>query len=215
MRARLPLLFALAALLVLAAMVSWGTSGIPTKPPSSSDVDLTNELYTPGPVTMITDPPPGGSDIIDALLTLVLVLVLVAFVLVAISGLRLLRNRRRERSRVGVYGPSGEAGWLSEVTKDAVSAMDRHVGGPPSDAVIAAWVHLETEAAASGTEREPHQTPSEFTEAVLTEHHADENALRDLKSVYQRARFGQADRVTADDVAVARAALERIALEAK
>ncbi len=214
MRARLPLLFALAALLVLAAMVAWGTSGIPTKPPPPGG-DISAEHYSPEPVTMVSDPPPVESDVAGALLMLVLVLVLVAFVLVAISGLRLLRHRRRERSRVGAHGPSGDPGWLSEVSRDAVSAMDRHVGGPPSDAVIAAWIHLETEAAASGTEREPHQTPSEFTEAVLTEHHADESALQDLKSVYQRARFGAADRVTAADVATARAALERIALEAK
>jgi hypothetical protein len=81
--------------------------------------------------------------------------------------------------------------------------------------VIAAWVHLEQAAAASGTEREAHQTPSEFTETVLAEHEADSVALHELKAVYQRARFGEPGQVSSADAEAARAALERIALAAK
>jgi hypothetical protein len=91
-----------------------------------------------------------------------------------------------------------------------VSEMDRRKGGPPSDAVIAAWVQLEEAAAASGTERAPHQTPSEFTETVLCQHNADAEALEDLRRLYHRARFGKPETVTPEDVTAARAALERI-----
>lgn len=212
MKARLPMVLAVVALGLLIAIVAWGTSAIPATP-RPDDVVVTSTKPKPEPVTMYNPPTPPSSSV-SSLLSIIILLVVVVFLLIAVAGIRLRSLNLRQRRGIRAGSP-GDPGWLSEVTRDAMSAMDRHGGRPPSDAVIAAWMHLEESAAASGTERQAHQTPSEFTETVLTEHHADSAALHELKAVYQRARFGEPGRVTAADVVAARAALERIALEAK
>ncbi|GAB3871139.1 hypothetical protein GCM10029964_006910 [Kibdelosporangium lantanae] len=102
--------------------------------------------------------------------------------------------------------------WVEGAVKRALSEMDLHRGGPPGDAVIAAWVQLERDAAARGTERKPHQTPSEFTADVLANHDTDPTALRQLRTLYHRARFGPEDNVTEQDVVQARHALEGLSL---
>jgi Domain of unknown function (DUF4129) len=212
-KARLPMVFAVVALGLLVAIVAWGTSGIPVTP-RPADPGITPPRYTVEPVTMV-DVPDVPVSSVSGLLAIIILLVVGLFVLIAImvAGIRLRSLNLRLRRSVPAGSP-GDPGWLSEVTRTAVSAMDRHVGGPPSDAVIAAWVQLEQSAAASGTERAAHQTPSEFTEAVLAEHSADAAALHELKAVYQRARFGEPGQVTTADAEAARAALRRIALAA-
>jgi hypothetical protein len=213
----LPVLLAVAAMLLLAVVVATGDSGIPTK--ATPVVP-----YTP-PVTYLT-PSMSPSDTYDTvlaygggvliILVVIAVLVGLALLMVLIAGLRV-RRLRRERVAGVLDGDAAgfHAGWLAEATRTAMSEMDERVGGEPSDAVIAAWVRLEESAAASGTEREPHQTPSEFTAALLAAHTTDAVALQELRAVYHQARFGEPGHVTADDAAIARGALERIALEAR
>jgi hypothetical protein len=72
--------------------------------------------------------------------------------------------------------------------------------------VVQAWLVLEEAAANSGHPRRPHQTPTEFTEAVLAALEVDADALAVLRRVYQRARFSTHP-VTEDDVHTARDAL--------
>ncbi|WP_454043908.1 DUF4129 domain-containing protein [Cellulosimicrobium sp. Marseille-Q8652] len=81
---------------------------------------------------------------------------------------------------------------------------------PPRDAVIAAWVSLEDAAALAGAHRDPAQTPTEFTVAVLDRTPADPGAVATLRGLYHRARFRGAD-IDAGDVRAARAALRRLA----
>jgi hypothetical protein len=78
-------------------------------------------------------------------------------------------------------------------------------GGDPRDAVIRAWVTLES---ATEHQRAPHQTATEFTVALLEKETADEDALRELRTLYQRARFGHHSGES--DAAAAKAALDRI-----
>lgn len=80
---------------------------------------------------------------------------------------------------------------------------------PPADAVLAAWVSLEAAASRSGVARDPAQTPTEFTVAVLDRTPADRAATRDLLRLYLHARFGT-DPLTAADVGTVRAALARL-----
>ncbi len=81
---------------------------------------------------------------------------------------------------------------------------------PASDAVIAAWVHLEQAAARSGVPRDQAQTATEFTVAVLDRTPVDPAATRTLLDLYLRARFG-GERMAAADVATAVTALRRLA----
>jgi len=97
---------------------------------------------------------------------------------------------------------------LREAVAGADLLVRRHV--PPTDAVIAAWVHLEQAAARSGVPRDRAQTPTEFTVAVLDRTPVDPAATRALLNLYLRARFG-GERMTTSDVTAAVAALTVLA----
>lgn len=72
----------------------------------------------------------------------------------------------------------------------------------PDDAIIAAWMTLETAATGAGVRRRPAQTPTEYAVAVLERTTADSVAVRQLLDLYRRARFSQRPS-TAEDVASA------------
>lgn len=93
---------------------------------------------------------------------------------------------------------------LREAVEQARDTLVR-AGGAPRDAVIQAWVTLES---ATDHGRAPHQTATEFTIALLAKENADEGALRELRTLYQRARFGH--RSSERDADQARTALDRI-----
>ncbi|MBE1874914.1 DUF4129 domain-containing protein [Myceligenerans pegani] len=98
---------------------------------------------------------------------------------------------------------------VQDAVEQALAVVDR-ARGVPRDAVVAAWVALEDAAAAHGTERDPADTPTEFTAALLAATPAPAADIRTLRALYQRARFTTRP-VTDDDVAAARAALAGIA----
>jgi hypothetical protein len=79
----------------------------------------------------------------------------------------------------------------------------------PADAVLAAWVALETAAEQSGIARHPASTPTEFTVAVLDRTRADRAATRTLLTLYLRARFSD-EPISRDDVTAATAAVRRL-----
>jgi hypothetical protein len=91
---------------------------------------------------------------------------------------------------------------------DAADHLREHVR--PADAVVAAWVVLERAAERSGTARQPSDTPTEFTVAVLDRTEVDPAAIRALLGLYLRARFSE-EPVTRDDVATATEAVRRLA----
>jgi len=82
---------------------------------------------------------------------------------------------------------------------------------PPRDAIVAAWLALETAAGDAGLTRRPSQTPTEFATLVLARTSADDTAVETLRRLYAQARFSEAE-VTRADGERARAALERVAL---
>ncbi|MET0235938.1 MAG: DUF4129 domain-containing protein [Kibdelosporangium sp.] len=212
MRVRLAALLAVGALLLLAVLAARGTSGIPVgtpdpPPPPSARVE---GLPIPDPAAISSEAVTYGALI---LIILVAIGVLLGLAML-LSAMAEIRVRRARRSRVpeALDSEPSVAGeqWLAKATRRALSEIDQRKGGPPSDAVIAAWVRLEESAAATGIGREPHQTPSEFAAAVLADHAVDTEALQDLKNLYHRARFGEAGTVTEDDARRARTALEKI-----
>ena len=106
-------------------------------------------------------------------------------------------------------GRPGAELMLSGARK-ALATLRERPSGPPSDAVVAAWLDLEEAAASSGAPRQDHETPTEFTGALLTRYEVDAAAATTLRGLYQRARFGAPDRVTAEDAATAAEAMERV-----
>jgi hypothetical protein len=212
MRVRLAVLLAVAGMLLLAVVVARGSSGIPV------GQGVFTGFESGGWSSSAIEAPPVSSPPIAIGLGILLVLVgilalfTIAALLVAMVGWRRWRMRRGMRLALSA-SDEVEPGqvWLARATRRAMSEMDRRVGGPPSDAVVAAWVQLEEAAAAKGTERKPHQTPTEFAERLLDDLVNDGDALRELKTLYHRARFGRPGSVTDRDAAAARSALERIA----
>ncbi len=79
------------------------------------------------------------------------------------------------------------------------SALDElSVTANPTDAVLRAWVALESAAGRSGVARLPSDTPTEFTGRVLTATRADRASVDALLHLYHQARFSWHGLSTAD-----------------
>jgi len=143
-----------------------------------------------------------------------LVLVIVALVLALVRWLaqRRLPVPGGKPDAVDLDGYVGADEEVRQAVADAVDAALARLdaAGPPRDAVVAAWMELEAAALRVGIERDPAQTPTEFTAQLLSATLAPADAVAALRGRYHAARFSEHD-VTSQDVAQARDALARIA----
>lgn len=200
---RRPLLLAAAALVLLVVVVARGESPVPTDMVDPPGVDL------PGVSVGISAPsnpqPPSSGDstlfyvIIGSLVGLLVLTAVVLAIRAALQRQRVVRTGVRYQGDVPAEPASGNVA-LERAVGQARELLARP-GGAPGDAVIAAWQALER--ATQG--RRPHQTATEFTAGLP----ADAQALAELRSLYQRARFSTVP-TTDDDVSQARDALDRI-----
>lgn len=207
---RTALLFVAAAALLVVVVAARGASPVP-----SMVNDLTIEPGLPSrPAEGAGLGPRGalnpGADPEVVGKTLAWLLVGLCVLALVTSALRFLRRERRAGTGQVVEYVEGAIDTvprlrLKEAVVQARDILARR-GGRPRDAVIEAWVTLEN---AAEHKREPHETATEFTVALLEKENADEAALRELRTLYQRARFGRAD-TDADSAARARDALDRI-----
>jgi len=164
-----------------------------------------------------TDTPPALRAALAVMLVVLLLVLGVMFLvglLAVIIGFQTSKTRRVLQGEVANSTLSEETGTadINLIAAAAVKAGERlrvHDGGDPGDAVVAAWLLLEEATAGAGLTRRPHQTPTEFTTAVLTGLDVDATALHRLRTLYQRARFSSRP-VTEDDVDAARVALDRL-----
>ncbi|MGC3953317.1 MAG: DUF4129 domain-containing protein [Propionicimonas sp.] len=184
----------------------------PYQPPETSISPLTLPPQAPSQ----TDP--ELADTVEEAL-----LVLLAVVVTAVVGYAVFRLVRRLRAawrpEDALAGdqlkPSDLIGeQVVDITSlaTAVARAEAHLAGrtEPGDAVTAAWVALEDEAALQGSSRAPSQTATEFTAQLLRHTPAPPDAVATLRGLYHKARF-TAHPVTVEDVNRARLALARIA----
>jgi hypothetical protein len=201
-----------AALLLLVVVVARGGSAVPGHvrdlplQPGLPPVALTpnTDTSSPGLQYSANDP----ELFAKVILGIAGVLILTALVLSILSWLR---NRLRNRGGIGAIVDPLE-GTIDTVMRLRLRAavteardLLTRAGGEPRDAVIRAWATLEN---ATDHRRAPHQTATEFTISLLEKETADEAALRDLRTLYHRARFGHHSSET--DAQQARTALDRI-----
>jgi hypothetical protein len=204
------------ALLMLAAVVAARPSAVPV----GEGRPLFGWDWTGGSRTLLgkqfetPDQPGHWTDIFGSI---VLLFPVILFGLAILLGVALsLRRRRRARNASPALGleevhyPDAPGGRLLRAARAAQAELARHEGGPPSDVVIVAWLRLEEAAADTGTARDPHQTPTEFTMAVRAGHETIGGALDELRGLYHRARFGPPDTVGPAEADAARAAIDRI-----
>lgn len=101
---------------------------------------------------------------------------------------------RREGGTVGVGSAmivpdeAVDAGAIRDAAVDAQHAIDAH--RDPSDAIVAAWVHLEEASARAGRARAPSETPGEFTLRILRRRPGLDADLETLLGLYESVRFG-------------------------
>lgn len=215
MRPRFVLALVVGAALVLVALAARGESPVLYESGRVAGEDVGGQVLS-GPSDLSDD---GASNLVGGSL-LVLLLVLLFLFLFGLVGLVLAikgpRRRRGGRGFDAVHTPEQEfeghqgSDLLLAGAKSALVELRARTAGPPSDAVVAAWLRLEQAAADSGAPREDHQTPTEFTGALLVRYEVDTTATGTLRRLYQRARFGPADQVSAHDAAAATEALEHI-----
>lgn len=224
MRTRLPLVLGLAGLLLIAAVVAQGRSAIPTgeSRPLLGEISLPR-IQLPAPPSGVSAPdrepeePPSGAAEVGALLVVVVPLTLLGLAIL----IGLIQVVRRLRGDLGPTVPpaaeeDGEQdqpatqAMLLAAARQAREELRQHTGGPLANAVIAAWMRLEAAAAGAGTGRLPHQTPTEFTHAVLARHTMRTPDLDQLRVLYQRARFDATHQTSHADAAAARTALDHI-----
>jgi len=218
---RIAVLCAVLALLLFAVVSARGKSAIPG---SLRDIQLERGVGDPVSLHGVTpDENAFKVDIVDELQLVQAAFVIAAMILLLIAFAVLIRRLQQLRRRplrlgVGIEEAEEEVGALeshlqmrlrraAETARIELAARD---GGPPGDAVIAAWLTLEEAAAHEGAGRKPHETATEFTAALLSRYTTSEPALDELRVLYQRARFGRPGEVTEDDVRTAAAALDRI-----
>ena len=162
----------------------------------------------------------GIVGVVGGSLVALLVVVLCVLVVVSLGAVVLMLGPRRKRVRSGAGAVAAttddadEGRTATEVlltgARKALAELRGRPTGPPSDAVVAAWLNLEEAAASSGAPRQDHETPTEFTGALLTRYEVDAAAATTLRGLYQRARFGAPDQVTAEDAETAAEAMERV-----
>ncbi|WP_426593632.1 DUF4129 domain-containing protein [Cellulomonas sp. McL0617] len=150
------------------------------------------------------------------------ILAVLALVAVVVLGLvigRLAQKLRERQAGRDVDAADPDIGLEGDVVDVATAAMragatqaaqvlEQEV--PPGDAVIAAWVALESSAERSGIPRDRAQTATEFTLEVLGSTHADPRAAQELLDLYLAARYSE-HRLTQADVDRARSSLATIA----
>ena len=137
------------------------------------------------------DPPAWLNTLSNVLLWL-----LAAFLVGVI--LRRLRINRREkllRSRVEGTSPQPYEQFTPtdpELLADELEArLAALAGGSPRNAIVAAWIALETAAERAGIERRDTETPTEFTARALSRYRLDPDALQRLADLYREARFSR------------------------
>lgn len=219
----MPALAAVGGLMVLAAVVARGGSAVPLGEPQPLfrwlrlPNFLAKEATTPQP-----EPHGYVSDVHGlwgAIVSWGILLFPLFVLLIAIGAAVILSLRARKLGAPSLVGRraeeeptalGGRADALRRAARAAQQVLADRAGGPPGDAVIAAWLELERVAALEGTGKQAHQTPTEFTDTLLGEHAAIERALTELRRLYHRARFGRPGEVGPAEAESARRALEEI-----
>ncbi len=186
---------------------------IPPQPPPTSPHPAAT---TPQPTATSTATPFDPSPVLVALVQVILVLAALAVVLALVQLIRTLLRRRphlelHEEPDFAIPLVPGE---LLDAARARLQDLE---SGEPRNAIVAAWLGLETSAAATGLPRLPAETSTDYTERVIGVWPVDSERLGDLAALYREARFsvhelGETHRDRAiNDLRVLIADLEQVA----
>lgn len=164
------------------------------------------QTFTPLP-TLTSLPPSATSsrptststampfDPSPVLVTLVQIVLVLAALVVLVVLAQLVRSLLRRRPHLELHEEPDFAIPLvpTELLEGARDRLRDLETGEPRNAIVAAWLGLETSAAATGLPRLPAETSTEYTERVIGVWPVDSARLGDLAALYREARFSVHD----------------------
>ncbi len=149
----------------------------------------TSSARTTTTTTGATGGPTEISPVIILLMQVVLVLIFV--VVIAVIAQLLLALARKPK--ISHHDEPGFA--VPPVPEELLASAQERIRlletGDPRNAIVAAWLNLETSAAAAGLPRDPAETSTEYTERVLATWDVDRTRIDDLATLYREARFSR------------------------
>jgi len=164
------------------------------------------QTFTPLPTitsllpTSSTPPPSSTASSLPfepsaVLVTLVQIVLVVAALVVLVVLAQLVRSLLRRRPHLEQHEEPDFTiplvpTELLEAARDRLRDLEN---GEPRNAIVAAWLGLETSAAATGLPRLPAETSTEYTERVIGVWPVDSDRLGDLAALYREARFSVHD----------------------
>ncbi|KRC85319.1 hypothetical protein ASE25_20005 [Terrabacter sp. Root85] len=159
----------------LPTLTSLPPSATPPRPTSTS----TSTPFDPSPV----------------LVTLVQIVLVLAALVVLVVLAQLVRSLLRRRPHLELHEEPDFAIPLvpTELLEEARDRLRDLESGEPRNAIVAAWLGLETSAAATGLPRLTAETSTEYTERVIGVWPVDSARLGDLAALYREARFSVHD----------------------
>lgn len=192
--------------------------GTETRLPMPSFTTLPSSTTTP---VATTSAPATSFDPSPLLVVLVQVVLVAAALVLLVALVQLVRSllRRRphlERREEPDFAIPVVPSELLDAARDRLRDLE---SGEPRNAIVAAWLGLESAAAATGLPRLAAETSSEYTQRVIRVWAVDSDRLSDLAALYREARFsvhalGESHRQRAiADLAVVIADLEHVAAE--
>lgn len=155
------------------------------------------DLSDTAPTTTLAPEPagqPGGSETTrttDIVTYLQNLLFLGLLVLIGFAVKRMWEHRpdlawRPTRRRNDFVMLEEVAASMAATAEAQRAALER---GEARNAIVACWSHLEHTVTGAGFERDPADTPTEFTARVLARFDVDRVAIDDLAALYREARF--------------------------
>lgn len=158
--------------------------------------------------------PSGWRLTLTGVFTLLALLAATVFAVALLTRLRLTLRRRRFSARLGLRAPprmpdedaDTDSGGLLAAVDAGLDVLEL---GTPRNAVVAAWVGLESAAEAAGLERDPADTAAELGVRMLAAYPVDRASLDQLADLYREARFSRHE-LTEGHRSQARACLERL-----
>src|SRR6478672_13035678 len=169
-----------------------GPPVVQTVPPGPTVTSAQPSATTPLPTATSTATPFDPSPVLVVLVQVILVLVALVLVLALVQ---LVRSLLRRRPHLELHEEPDFAIPLvpSELLEAARERLQDLESGEPRNAIVAAWLGLETSAAATGLPRLPAETSTDFTERVIGVWPVDSARLGDLAALYREARFSVHD----------------------
>lgn len=197
-RQMVPIVLAAALVSVLFAVVSTSGGVDLWGPPQWDPTPLDRELIqidAPADTGPQAAPDESRSDPMELPAWLSALIRVVGITIAFVVAVALAVYAWRRRPRLRWRRRAADADF--EVLPDVASAVVRQaqaqraalLDGAPRNAIVQCWLRLERDVAAAGLDRDPADTPSEFTERVLGTYAVDSAAITELAALYREARF--------------------------